>query len=428
MHRDAGRGRMADGDQPDLESDIYERMYRRLASACLPACLPTSSYPILSHSSHPVLSVDESDTRNTKMVTDSLTRLGAPNPRSPRVRTEEGLLDLCGINVTRTTIAQTNLQHAFIRTAEAEAEPAQAGVPAQAALDDARCARLEWADGDRDRRELGAGEGVVSADAACPSQILLSKNARVYMAARSQSKADAAIAELKKDTGKEDIFFLQLDLADLKSVRDAANTFIEKEPKLHVLFNNGGVMFLPLDQMTAQGYDSQFGTNVLGHYFFTTLLLPLLISTAQADPKHKARIVHNSSDGAELFKVPGGIDWDSLKKGDASKKVRAKLGTKKLYGQSKLGNILLSNELARRRTCSGTRGAVLKTFLETVVLKDISLGVISQLYAGTADDALAMNGEYLVPWARRTFPDKDAQSPELAKKMWEWCEEQTKGF
>ncbi|KAA1472589.1 NAD(P)-binding protein [Dentipellis sp. KUC8613] len=276
-------------------------------------------------------------------------------------------------------------------------------------------------------------------------RILLSKNARVYMAARSQSKADAAIAELKKDTGKENIFFLQLDLADLKSVRDAANTFIEKEPKLHVLFNNGGVMFLPLDQMTTQGYDAQFGTNVLGHYFFTTLLLPLLISTAQADPKHKARIVHNSSDGAELFKVPGGIDWDSLKKGDASTKVRAKLGTKKLYGQSKLGNILLSNELARRYGEQGIvsisvhpgaiktdlqrhTGALLKTFLETVVLKDISLGVISQLYAGTADDALEMNGEYLVPWARRTFPDKDAQSPELAKKMWEWCEEQTKGF
>ena len=90
-----------------------------------------------------------------------------------------------------------------------------------------------------------------------------------------------AIEDLKKDTGKESIFFLKLDLADLVSVKAAAEEFIGKETELHTLYNNGyacvlpprqtridscvsGVMYTPIDQVTQQGFDMQFGTNVLG--------------------------------------------------------------------------------------------------------------------------------------------------------------------
>lgn len=68
-------------------------------------------------------------------------------------------------------------------------------------------------------------------------------DAKVYLAARSAVKAEAAIARLKKETGKEDIHFLQLDLGDLKSVRSAAETFLSAEPRLDVLFNNAWVPF-----------------------------------------------------------------------------------------------------------------------------------------------------------------------------------------
>ena len=69
--------------------------------------------------------------------------------------------------------------------------------------------------------------------------MLLSKGARVYIATRSEEKSQKAIEELKKETGKDGIFFLKLDLADLASVKAAAEEYIGKETELHTLYNNG---------------------------------------------------------------------------------------------------------------------------------------------------------------------------------------------
>jgi retinol dehydrogenase-12 len=69
--------------------------------------------------------------------------------------------------------------------------------------------------------------------------VLLSKGARVYIATRSEEKSQRAIEELKKETGKDNIFFLKLDLADLVSVKAAAEEYIRKETELHTLYNNG---------------------------------------------------------------------------------------------------------------------------------------------------------------------------------------------
>ncbi len=70
-------------------------------------------------------------------------------------------------------------------------------------------------------------------------QVLLSKGAKVYIATRSGEKSQAAIEELRRETGKESIFFLKLDLSDLVSVKAAAEEFIKKESELHTLYNNG---------------------------------------------------------------------------------------------------------------------------------------------------------------------------------------------
>jgi retinol dehydrogenase 12 len=67
---------------------------------------------------------------------------------------------------------------------------------------------------------------------------LLSKGARVYIAARSEEKSQRAIEELKRETGNESVFFLKLDLADLVSVKAAAEEFVGKESELHTLYNN----------------------------------------------------------------------------------------------------------------------------------------------------------------------------------------------
>ncbi|KAL5478707.1 RDH1_1 [Sanghuangporus weigelae] len=264
---------------------------------------------------------------------------------------------------------------------------------------------------------------------------LLSKNAKVYIAGRNKSKADNAINVLKNETGKE-VLFIELDLADLKAVKKAAEEFKSKETQLHILFNSGGVMVPPVDQLTADGYDLQFGTNVLGHFYFTKLLLPVLLETAKSAPDKHVRVVTSSSSG-HLFQS-GPIQYDTLR--DSSK--RKKLGITNLYEQSKFGNILFAKELAKRYADQG----IVSTSLDPGIIKselgrhissfqkrimDLMLfptpmGAITQLYAGTAPEAADLNGAHLIPWARVGEPLAHAKDPKEAEELWNWLEEQVK--
>ncbi|KAL9710111.1 short-chain alcohol dehydrogenase [Leucoagaricus gongylophorus] len=176
-------------------------------------------------------------------------------------------------------------------------------------------------------------------------KVLLLKNAKVYMASRSKERAEEAIATLKEETGNEAIF-LQLDLSSWDSVRKASDELKLKETAIHVLFNNGGVMAPPIDQLTRDGYDLQFGTNVMGPYVFTKRLLPLLIAGVKSADDKRARVV-NTSSSAQLFTDT--IHFEGL--GDVP--FRKQLGTSQMYMESKLGVILFSNELAKRYGDSG---------------------------------------------------------------------------
>ncbi|TDL27094.1 NAD-binding protein [Rickenella mellea] len=262
---------------------------------------------------------------------------------------------------------------------------------------------------------------------------LLQHNAKVYMASRSKEKAEEAIADLKEDTGK-DAIFLQLDLASLDAVKKATEEFASKETKLHILFNNGGVMFPPVKEVTTDGYDLQFGTNVIGHFYFTKLLLPTLLETAKTSPDGKVRVV-NTSSSMHMF---ANLHFDTFRDG----KKRAQMRTTKLYAQSKLGNVAFARELARRY---GDQGIVstslnpgnLKTDLQRHVpsllrkILDLSLypapyGALTQLYAGTSPGGADLNGKYLIPWARVGTARKDSSDPETGVSLWEWLEEQVK--
>ncbi|KAG1743182.1 uncharacterized protein EDB91DRAFT_1236724 [Suillus paluster] len=262
---------------------------------------------------------------------------------------------------------------------------------------------------------------------------LLAHNAKVYVAARSEEKADVAIKDLKGSTGKEAIF-LKLDLGDLKSVKSAAEEYLSKETKLDVLFNSAGVMFPPKDLLTNDGYDLQFGTNVLGHFYFTKLLLPTLIATAKSAPDGKARVITTSSSAHVL----SGLTFSTFKDGPA----RKKLSTADLYGQSKNGNVVQALELARRYGSEGIVSIPLNpgniktdlarhmpSFLRSILnlfLYDVEHGALTQLYAGTAPEAVELNGKYLVPWARLGPTRKDARDPKIGEALWEWLEEQVK--
>ncbi|EKM52469.1 uncharacterized protein PHACADRAFT_260900 [Phanerochaete carnosa HHB-10118-sp] len=263
---------------------------------------------------------------------------------------------------------------------------------------------------------------------------LLQHNAKVYLAARSRSKAEAAIKDLKDATGR-DAIFLELDLSSLASVRKAAEEFLGKEYELNILFNNAGVMVPPIDQFTSDGYDLQFGTNVLGHWYFTELLLPALQAGARNSPDGYARVVTTSSSGAHLAKP---VDWDTFREHPN----RQKLGTQLLYFQSKLLNGVVAHESSKRYKdmnilCYACDPGALKTDLQryatpfqkklvNALLHEASYGALTQLWAGTMEETVQYNGEFLIPYARPGKTKTAMYDPEIGKRLWAYMEEQVK--
>ncbi|KAJ7486352.1 NAD-P-binding protein [Mycena galericulata] len=261
---------------------------------------------------------------------------------------------------------------------------------------------------------------------------LLLKNAKVYLAARSPDKAAAAIKRLEGET-KNTAIFLQLDLADLPSVRKAAESFLAQESKLDLLFNNGGVMISPTDQLTAQGYDLQFGTNVIGHFFLTELLLPALTKSYE-ESKVPARVLNTSSAGHQF--APGtGIDFATLKGGPER--------DAKLYGESKIGNIYVSNYFAKTHSdvlvsCALHPGGI-KTELQrhaagwmqilgNAFLYPAPMGAYTQLWGATIATPAQITGQYLVPWGKVGKVDKRANDTKVEDEVIKYIKEQVKGY
>ena len=162
------------------------------------------------------------------------------------------------------------------------------------------------------------------------SRVLAARGATVLMACRDEQRGADALARVKDEAPGADAHLVRLDLADLASVRSAAQEIRERAPRLDLLVNNAGVMALPRRE-TADGFEMQLGTNHLGHYALTGLLLgPLLAAPA-------ARVVSVSS-SAHKF---GKLRLDDLQS-------QRSYGRWKAYGQSKLANLLFMTELQRR--------------------------------------------------------------------------------
>jgi len=273
-------------------------------------------------------------------------------------------------------------------------------------------------------------------------KVLLAKGARVYMGARSRERAEEALLQIKQETGKDDIHWLPMDLADLASVKRAAAQFLGQEKELHVLYNNAGIMATPFGR-TVDGYELQWGTNLVGHWAFTKLLLPILEHTASLHPQGTVRVINVSSMGHN-FAPSGGIVFDDLALTSGYWFVEWKR-----YGQSKLGNILLTKEIARRYGDKGIYsislhpGSIHTNLVESTwigqsvwVRKLYHMfgwglytphqGALTQLYAGTSPDIVTnnLNGSYLDPIAVLSRPSVYARDPELAKKLWDHLEQE----
>ncbi|KAJ7508807.1 hypothetical protein B0H11DRAFT_2217227 [Mycena galericulata] len=250
--------------------------------------------------------------------------------------------------------------------------------------------------------------------------------------AKALLQHNAKIFNLRPEKTAE---YLHLDLSDLHSVKKAAEEFKQKETHLDVLFNNAGVMRAPIDMLTAQNYDLAFGTNVLGPFYFTKLLLPTLLATAAAGKK--PRIIHTSSLGAQLHPGKEGVNYNTLLDGPA----RRRQSLVFLYGQSKFANVLVSNELARRYGHQGIvsialnpgnlrsdlgrhlTGAI-QLRLIYAICYPVPLGALTQLWAGTTKEAESLNGGYLIPWARIGTAPPATTDPAAMAALWTWLEEQ----
>jgi NAD(P)-dependent dehydrogenase (short-subunit alcohol dehydrogenase family) len=174
------------------------------------------------------------------------------------------------------------------------------------------------------------------------ARALAGSGASVVMAVRSLDKGRAAIGDIRADHPDADLDLIELDLASLDSIRNAADELSAEHDHIDLLINNAGVMWTP-QQQTSDGFEMQFGTNHLGHFAWTGLVLDRLL------PADGSRIVTVSSTG---HRIRSRIDFDDLQAERKYNRVAA-------YGRSKLANLLFTYELQRRLTAAGTSTAAL---------------------------------------------------------------------
>lgn len=249
---------------------------------------------------------------------------------------------------------------------------------------------------------------------------LAARGAHVFLAGRSAEKTAPVVEAIRQGTGNTRVEYLPLDLADLGSVRRAAADFLARDLPLHVLINNAGLA--GARGLTADGFELAFGTNHLGHFLFTTLLLDRLKASAPA------RVVTVSS--RMHYKAPG-IDWEAVRK-----PTRTTTGTFE-YGVSKLANVLFSNELARRLEGTGVTtyalhpGVIASDVWRRVpwgfrgliklFMKSPEDGARTSLWCATDPSLAEQTGRYYDECKERR-PSRLAQDPALAGELWQRSE------
>jgi len=258
----------------------------------------------------------------------------------------------------------------------------------------------------------------------------------ILLAARTPSKAEAAIADIKKTVPNASISFLQLDLTSFSAIKKAADDFTSRSDRLDLLINNAGVMAMPY-ALTKENYEIQFGTNHMGHALLTKLLMPTLLKTAE-QPGSDVRVINLSSEG-HLMPPKGGISYDQA--------ALEKEYTMARYGNSKLANILHARELSRLYpsiTATALHPGVIVTDLyqnnvaakvlgvlgsiptNLGLLYDVPRGTKNQLWAATAPKEEVRSSHYWKPVGIKSAGSGYAQNGELARRLWEWTEGELK--
>jgi NAD(P)-dependent dehydrogenase (short-subunit alcohol dehydrogenase family) len=262
---------------------------------------------------------------------------------------------------------------------------------------------------------------------------LAARGAHVVLACRDEAKAKAVAADITAGLPGAEADTVALDLSSLESVRAAAGEIRSRFPRLDLLVNNAGVMMPPLSR-TADGFELQFGTNHLGHFALTGLVLPSLLDVPGS------RVVTVSSNGHRA----GRIRFDDLQ---WERHGYRRMGA---YGQSKLANLLFTYELQRRLAAAGDPTIAVAAhpgFSDTALTRYMPLwmqlgtrlapsqgaamGALPTLRAAT--DPAAVGGDYYGPagLGEMTGPPKrvgsSARSRDetAARRLWTVSEELT---
>ncbi|ELZ91097.1 oxidoreductase [Haloferax sulfurifontis] len=274
------------------------------------------------------------------------------------------------------------------------------------------------------------------------TRVFAEKGAHVVMACRSLDRGADAMADIRDSVSAASLTLSELDLADLDSVRRFADEFAAEHGSLHVLCNNAGVMAIPRRE-TAQGFETQFGVNHLGHFALSARLFPTL-----RDTPGETRLVTMSSGLHER----GRMDFDDLQGERDYDEWDA-------YAQSKLSNLLFAFELDRRLTAAGiddvlsvgahpgyaatnlqfrgpeASGSTLRYWMSklgnAIFAQSAEMGALPLLYAVTSP--AVESGEYVGPqglFGMRGHPgiaepSDRARDPETAARLWDVSEELT---
>lgn len=228
--------------------------------------------------------------------------------------------------------------------------------------------------------------------------LLAGKGAHVVMAVRNLDKGNEALQRIQGTHPNAQVTLQELDLSSLDSTRKAAEAIASAYPHIDLLINNAGVMYVPSREATSDGFEMQFGTNHLGHFALTGLLLDNLIGV------DGSRVVTVSSVG---HRIMAKIHFDDLNWERSYNRVKA-------YGQSKLANLMFTYELQRRLAAKGAPTVALAAhpgFSDTelmrhlpgfipdslwkVVAQPAEMGALPTLRAAT--DPGAQGGQYYGP-------------------------------
>jgi NAD(P)-dependent dehydrogenase (short-subunit alcohol dehydrogenase family) len=208
------------------------------------------------------------------------------------------------------------------------------------------------------------------------ARTLASAGAHVVVCGRTADKCQASIDEILGGHPEASLEFEPFDLGDLSTVRAAADAIVARHPQISILVNNAGVMFTP-EGRTVDGFETQFGTNHLGHFVFTNHLMPALRAGAPS------RVVNLSSAGHGF----SDILWD-----DPNYESRP-YDKFEAYGQSKTANILFTLGLEARHAAEGVRSnAVHPGMIMTDLARHMGEGDMEELGARAAQREAAGNG------------------------------------